>query len=221
MVDDVKPPRTYDSRKRQAAAQETRAAILDAARALFLDHGYGATSMATIATVAGVHVDTIYATIGRKPDLLRLLLEAAISGENAEVPALQRRYVQEVRAESDPHRKLARYARAVREVQPRLAPIVRVVQEAAATEPALGILWSEISERRARNMRMLVDELAATTPLRDGLTRDEAADIIWASNGPELYTLLVGQRGWSPDRFETFLTDLWTRLLLPDDPRSP
>lgn len=215
MVDDVKPPRRYDARGRQEAARETRTAILDAARRLFLAQGYAATPVRDIATAAGVHVDTMYAAVGRKPDVLRQLLETAISGEDGEVPALQRAYVQEMRADPDPRRKLERYARAVCEIQPRLAPIVRVVQEAASTDPAIGSLWTEIAERRARNMRLLVDDLASVSPLRDGLTREAAADIVWATNGPELYLLLVEGRGWSSKQFEAFLVDLWTRMLLP------
>jgi AcrR family transcriptional regulator len=216
MSEPVKPSRSYDTRKRQEMALETRAAILAAARKLFLAQGYRDTSMAAIAAASGVHVDTIYAAVGRKPEILRLLLETAISGEDEPVPALARAYVREMQAEPDPRRKLARYARAVGAVQVRLAPIVRVVQEAAMSNPDLAALWTGISERRARNMRLLVQEIAATGQLRSTLTIDEAADIIWATNGPEFYTLMVTERGWSSERYEAFLADAWIRLLLED-----
>jgi hypothetical protein len=87
-----------------------------------------------------------------------------------------------------------------------------MVQQAAPAEPQLAALWREIAERRAANMRRFVAELATVATLRVDL--DEAADIVWATNAPELYQLLVGQRGWSPDRYEHFLADAWHRLLL-------
>ncbi|MBV9577670.1 MAG: helix-turn-helix transcriptional regulator [Chloroflexi bacterium] len=63
---------------RQAAAQLTRRAILDAATRLFTERGYARTTMADIAAGAGVALDTVYASVGRKAALFRLLVEAAI-----------------------------------------------------------------------------------------------------------------------------------------------
>jgi len=208
--------RRYDSSRRQAAADETRRRILRVAREHFLERGYTATTMPAIAEAAGVAVDTVYATLGPKPAIFRLLIETAISGRDEAVPALARDYVREVQAEPDPRRKLERYAHAVRVVQERLAPLFAHLREAARAEPELAELWQEISTRRAANMRLFTAELAAAGGLRDGLTIDEAADIIWATNAPEFFLLLVHERGWSLDRFETWLADAWSRLLLPD-----
>ncbi|HEY2639847.1 MAG TPA: TetR/AcrR family transcriptional regulator, partial [Streptosporangiaceae bacterium] len=63
------------------------------------------------------------------------------------------------------------------------------------------------------NMRRFAAELAAVTTLR--VDPGEAADIIWATNAPELYQLLVSQRGWTPERYGHFLADTWRRVLLP------
>jgi hypothetical protein len=73
-------------------------------------------------------------------------------------------------------------------------------------------VWREITDRRAANMRRFAADLAAVTSLR--VDPADAADIIWATNAPELYQLLVGQRGWSPERYEHFLAETWRRLLL-------
>ena len=214
----VNPQRTqrrYDASRRREAAAETRRAIIAAARQLFLERGYGATSMPAIAEAAGVALDTIYATLGPKPVLLRQLIELAISGSDLPVPAEARDYVQDIQAEPDPRRKLARYARAVREIQGRLGPLFVVLREAARGEPELAALWTEIAERRARNMRLFVADVAAAGGLRDGVTVDEAADLVWATNAPEFYRLLVDERSWDPQRFEQWLTELWIRMLLP------
>jgi AcrR family transcriptional regulator len=204
--------RRYDATKRREAAARTRRAILDAALELFSTRGYTATSMSAIAARADVALDTVYASVGRKPQLARLLIETAISGTTQAVSAEDRDYVQAILAAPDAETKIEIYASAMRMIAGRLAPVLAMLQQAAAAAPELTVLWREISERRAANMRRFVADLAAVAPLRTDL--DEAADIVWATNAPELYQLLVGQRGWTPERYERFLADTWRRVLL-------
>ena len=204
--------RRYDASRRRQAADRTRAAILDAARELFTERGYAATPMTAIADRAGVALDTVYASVGRKPELARLLIETAISGTGQAVPAEQRDYVTAIRAATDAETKIAIYAAAVTAIAPRLALVLGIIQQAAHAEPELARLWNQIAERRAENMRLFVTDLASVHPLR--LDPGQAADIVWATNAAEMYQLLVGQRGWSPQRYERFLADAWRRLLL-------
>jgi AcrR family transcriptional regulator len=204
--------RRYDATRRRQAADRTRAAILDAARELFTERGYAATPMAAIADRAGVALDTVYASVGRKPELARLLIETAISGTGQVIPAEQRDYVTAVRAAADADTKIAIYAAAVTAIAPRLVLVLGIIQQAAHAEPELARLWNQIAERRAANMRLFVTDLASVHPLR--LDPGQAADIVWATNAAEMYQLLVGQRGWSPQRYERFLADTWRRLLL-------
>ena len=206
--------RAYDSTARKAAAQATRQSIIDSARHLFLESGYAGTTMLAIAQAAGIALDTVYATVGKKPTLFRLLVETAISGRDEAVPAEERDYVRAIREEPDAARKLQIYAAALRAIQPRLAPLFRVLQAAAPLDPNLKALWQEISQRRAVNMRLLAKELAATGQLRVGLSVSAVADIIWSTNSPEFYLLLVDQRAWSEEEFERWLADAWRRLLL-------
>ena len=208
--------RSYDNAGRETQSGETRQRIVDAARGLIVERGYRATTIAAVASTAGVHVDTVYELVGRKPVLLRELIEQALSGTDGAVGAEEREYVKEIRAESDPARKLAIYARAVRQIQGRMAPLLLALRDAAATEPEARQVWSEISDRRAANMRKLVQDLEAAGGLRSGLSIDEAADVIWATNSSELYVLLTVERGWPPDRYERWLGDTWCRLLLPN-----
>lgn len=206
--------RTYDSSSRREAAQATRQSILQAALQMFLVKGYAATTMPAIAQSAGIAMDTVYATVGKKPALFRLLVETAISGTDTAVPAEERDYVRAIRAEPDAAKKLQIYAEALTGIQVRLAPLFRVLQGAAALDPELNALWQEISQRRARNMRLFAQELAATGRLHRKLSIDKAADIIWSMNSPEFYLLLVQERGWSPEDFQQWLSDAWIRLLL-------
>ena len=209
-----KKKRRYDAAGRQEAASETRRSIMGAARLAFLERGYAAATMTSIARRAGVALDTIYATVGNKPALFRLLVEGALSGSDHPVVALERDYVRAIREETSPKKKLVLYARAVCAIHGRLAPLFRVLQSAAAADPDLAALWNEISKRRAKNMVLFAGELKATGGLRKALDVQEAADIIWSTNSPEFYLLLVEERGWSPERFERWLADAWARLLL-------
>lgn len=166
--------------------------------------------MQAIADAAGVALDTVYAAVGKKPVLARLLVETAISNRDRAVPAEERDYVQRIRATTGAGEKLVIYAQAVTEIHARLAPIVRSLKAA----PELAELWREIAERRAHNMRDLARDLIATGELRVDLSVERVADIVWAMNAPEFYTLLVNERGWSPRDFGAWLADSWRRLLL-------
>ncbi|HZV26531.1 MAG TPA: TetR/AcrR family transcriptional regulator [Acidothermaceae bacterium] len=212
MPEQVKP-RRYDSSRRKLVAAQTRSSILAAARELFVSRGYGTTTVAAIAERAGVAQDTVYASVGTKPAIFRSLVESALSGRDEPVPGAQREYAEQMRAALDVRTKLAIYAAAVTTIQGRLAPLD--FRAAAGANPELARLWREISERRARNMRDLVDDLATTGELRADAGRDEIADIIWAMNSSEYYAMLVLERGWTPERFQRWLLDGWTRLLLP------
>lgn len=207
--------RDYDNAARRAQSEETRQRIIETARSLMVERGYRSTTLAEIARTAGVHVDTVYELVGRKPVLLRELIEQALSGSQRPVAAEEREYVRTMQAEPNPARKLAIYARAVREIQGRMAPLFMALRDASATEPEARDVWRAISDRRAKNMRKLAAELEEAGGLRDGLSLDEAADVIWATNSAELYVLLTAERGWSPDRYEEWLADTWCRLLLP------
>ena len=170
--------------------------------------------MQAIAQAAGIALDTVYASVGKKPALFALLVEAAISGTDVAIPAEERDYVRAIRAETDAARKLEIYAAALRSIQERLAPLFRVLQEAATTDAGLRELWNEIADRRARNMKLLAKDLAETGNLRRDLSIDMVADILWTMNSPEYFLLLVEGRGWEPAKFEEWLKDAWRRLLL-------
>ena len=206
--------RGYHSPRRVEQAAETRRAILAAARELFVGSGYAATTVGQIAARARVSVDTVYATVGRKPVVLRELVETAISGSDQVVPGEQRDYVARMQAAGTARDMLVIYARAITGIQERLAPVFLALRDAAGTDRECAALWAEISQRRATNMRRLAADLRATGDLREDLTDDQVADIIWSMNAAEYWALLVGERAWTPTQFQAWLTDAWTRLLL-------
>ncbi len=206
--------RRYDASGRQVKARQTRSAILDAARRLFVERGYAATSVTAIAAAAGVAADTVYASVGPKAALFRELIELALSGTDEPVPGPERDHAVRQRAAPDARTKLRIYAAAVTANGRRLTPLFVALRAAARAAPELDQLWREISRRRARNMRLLVADLAVTGELRGDLTQDEVADVIWTMNSAEYFDLLTVQCGWSDAAFERWLYDAWVRLLL-------
>jgi AcrR family transcriptional regulator len=214
MTERVKSSRKYSSPLRAGQAAATRQQVLDAGWLMFTTRGYAATTVADVAEAAGVSVDTLYATVGRKSVLLRAVIESAISGTPETVPAEERDYVRQVRAAPDAATALRIYAKAIVGLSPRTAPIFAALRDAARTDPACAALDDEISSRRASNMLLMAHELRTKGGLRSDLDDRFVADTIWATAGSEHYLQLVRGRGWTAEQFGNYLTELWTRTLL-------
>jgi AcrR family transcriptional regulator len=210
--------RRYDGSGRQAAAAQTRRAIVQAARQCFLERGYAATTMAAIAAAAGVSHETVYTAFGPKPVLYRHLIEIALSGTDEPVSALERESTLRLQAEPDPRRVLDELAHVVRQIHERLAPLFDVLRDGARTDSDLLALSNDLEQRRVGHMRALAADLAAKGGLRPGLSIEKAGDVFWGTISTEFYLLWVRGRGWSPDEFERWLADMWKRLLLPEAP---
>ncbi|WP_298253694.1 TetR/AcrR family transcriptional regulator [uncultured Arthrobacter sp.] len=215
-VDPVPAPikrRTYHAPSRRQAAAATRDQIVAAARYLFIRHGYQQTAMSAVAERAGVSVDTVYTSVGKKPTLVRAVIDDVLGEGRGPVTATERSYVQEIRATPGAAAKLAVYARALGRLQPDLAPLTQALHDAGIQDPGCREAWRELVERRASNMRLLAADLRATGELREDLDDDAVADVVWATNSPE-YFLLLASRGWTSRQYAEHLTDLWVRFLL-------
>ena len=205
--------RSYDGSGRRAAAERRRLAILAAAQELFARGGYAATSVQAVADRAGVAIDTVYATVGRKPQLLLAVHDMALAEGPEPVPAEQRDYVRAVREATSAEAKIRTYAAALARILPRTIPVMRALREAGATEPECAAQYDAISERRAANMRLLVADLRSTGELRPELSDDDAADLVWSLNSPEWFGLVTG-RGRTPEQYAALLADVLLRTLL-------
>ncbi len=205
--------RTYHSPRRREHAATTRSSVLAAAGDLLRDKGYAATTVADIARVAGVSVDTVYASVGRKPELVLAVIDVVLGGADEPVPADQRDYVQAIRREPAARGKIAIYAAAVARLVPRTAPLQEALRKAGEKDPGCASKWQGLVARRAANMRLFAADLRATGELRHDLTDEEVADMVWSTNAAE-YWLLLDQRGWTPARYEALLVDIWSRTLL-------
>ena len=208
--------RRYDASRRRAAAERTRRRILRAARDLFAARGYAATSVADIAGAAEVSVDTLYASVGRKPQLLLAVHDMELAEADSPVEATQRDYVRRMRAAPTAAEKLSLYADTLARVLPRTVPLLQALRTAGETDPACAQIWAEVNERRARNMRLLAADLRGTGELREDLDDQAVADLVWSMNAPDYY-LLVTSRGRTPEQYAALVRDVWIRTLLRDD----
>jgi AcrR family transcriptional regulator len=210
----VRPKRRYDSTRRREQARETRRRILEAARRLFVARGYAGTTIEAVAQEAGVAVETVYAAFGSKRALISGLVGMLVGGDDTQIPLLERPGPQAVRRERDPRRQLRAFADDITPILGRVAPLLEVIRCAAATEPELAGLLQQMQRARLANFTRLVEWVASNGPLREGLELADAAETIWTLASGEVYRLLTGDRGWSPERYARWLGDSLVALLL-------
>ncbi|MBM6398997.1 TetR/AcrR family transcriptional regulator [Phycicoccus sonneratiae] len=214
MPDPVKT-RRYRSPRRAEQAAATRRAVLLAARDLFIAEGYAGTAVAEVARRAGVSVDTVYSSVGRKPALLLAVHDMTLAGGDEALPSTERDYVATVRAAPTTRAKLEMYAAAMRERLPHVVPLVEALREAATTDPACRATWEALETRRADNMQLLARDLRAGGGLRPDLDDAEVAHRLWIGNSAAYYRLCTAG-GRSPEHYAALVLETWTSTLLAD-----
>jgi AcrR family transcriptional regulator len=205
--DAVKPRRSYHSPRRQQQAAATRRGILDAAQRLFDAQGYPATTMEAIAAEAGVSLKTVYVVFTTKSGLLRALWDLLLKGDQADAGVAERPWYRQVLDEPDPVRQLALNAGNARVVKERISGVLKVIRSAAPTDPDADALWRLIQSDFYANQRVIVEALHAKHALRPGLDVTRATDVLWTLNHPDVWLLLVGERGWTPAEWERWFLD--------------
>lgn len=193
--------------KKGEKAQQTRRRILQAAYELFVEQGYGVTTLQGIAERAGVAVQTIYFTFGNKPSLLKELVDVTIAGDDEPIPTLRRPWFLDALAADTAEAQLRAHVHGTCEVLRRVAPIVDVLRAAGMQDPKLADLWQQDSDPRLEVQTAAARALITKTGARADLSAEEAADVLFGVLSPELYLLFVRDRGWSPKRWERWVND--------------
>jgi AcrR family transcriptional regulator len=214
MTERVKSRRPYDSPRRREQAAATRAEILDAAQRLFERDGYAATTMAAIATEAGVALKTVYVAFETKSGLLRTLWNVRLRAGQEDVPIAHQQTYREVLVETDPEQQLRLNARNSRDGKLRTAALAEVIRSAAPLDADIGALWERINSEYRTNQQAIVQSLSQKRALKPSLDLERASDILWAINHPNIWQLLVAGRGWTPDEYERWVGDLAYAQLL-------
>jgi AcrR family transcriptional regulator len=181
-------------------------AVLEGATRLFTERGWAGTTVAAVAAEAGTAVETVYAGFGSKSGLLVAAIDSAITGDSEPVP-LERRpqYARlSVSARDD---RLRAGARIIAQAHDRSVPLLRALQEAAASDTAAHERWNKYeADRRTEIVTGLGLVIGRRAP--EGL-----ADSVWAIASPEVFAKLVLDRGWSVVRYERWLVDVVNALL--------
>lgn len=212
MVEGVK--RRYDNTRREAHVRATRLRVIEAAKALFIDNGYPATTLDTVADAADVPVATLYRLFRSKRALLTAVLDTAFVGDDKPVAFGDRPAVQAALSEEDPHELLAAFARIAAEFMDRSAAILHVLATAAQVDPDAADLLTDIQRQRHTGQSRIVAALAKRSALDPTLKRSEAADFVYLLWSPDTYRILTVERGWTAEQYQAWLTRAMTRTLL-------
>jgi AcrR family transcriptional regulator len=204
MADDVKR-RSYRTPRRGEQARATRRKIVNAAQRLFLDNGYAATTLEEIAADAGVAVQTVYFHFGNKRTVLKEVMDVASVGDDEPVPLLERDWFHEIRAEPDPYQALTAWVETSQAIYERVAPLLRVVRDAAGSDAEMAAQWATNQDQRLIAHRRLAEVLADKGGLRPELSVEKAADIIFTLLSPEVFVLLINDRGWTPEEWRQWV----------------
>lgn len=188
-------------------AAQTRADVLDAAQTLFLRQGFAATSVDVIAQEANVARATVFATLGSKVEILKILRDRALAGDDEPIPVVERAWFREVIDEPDQREALHLHARNIAVINQRAAGLEAVLAAGADADPQLRDLYADSLRQRSFGARAVAELLGKKAPLRAGVDIDTAADLLFALAGPDLYRLLIELRGWTAERYQAWLTD--------------
>ena len=216
MPADVKGSSAKPGRADQARTRFARRAVVDAARSLFLEQGYVATTIDAISERSDVPAATVYRLFSSKLGILRALLDTSIGGDDQPVAVQDRPDVAALLAEPAPDKLVAGFVHIAVTINARSNDLYRILASAAESEPAAAELFADYQRQRAEGQGRVARSLARTRALRPGLRERDAADLIHALASPELYRLLVVDRGWAHDRYETWLADSLTAQLIAD-----
>jgi AcrR family transcriptional regulator len=204
-----------DGKGRQARTRLARAAVVEAARTLFVERGYAAATVEAISERSDVPPATVYRLFSSKLGILTALIDLSVAGTEDAVALADQPTAQGLLADPDPSTQLAGFAAICREVNARTAPLYRTLVSAAESDPDASALLAERTRRRSAGQDLIARSLARARALRPDLRERDAADIIHALMSPEVYQLLVADRGWRPQRYERWLTQTLIDQLLP------
>ncbi len=217
------PVETRRGRGPQARTRLARAAVVEAARSLFVERGFAATTVEAISERSDVPAATVYRLFSSKLGILRELLDVSVTGADETAataaaplaPLADQPAARALFAEADPAAQLTGFAAVCREVNERTEPLYRILVSAAASDPGAALLLAERTRLRSEGQDRIARTLARAGALRPGLREREAADIVHALMSPEVYRLLVVDRGWRPPRYERWLAESLIGQLLP------
>lgn len=205
--------RPYRSPRREAQAEATRQAILDAAHELFLTNGYAATSIRAIARAAEVSDQTVYTNFGDKPTLLAEVGLRVVSGEALPGDEPPRDFLAELQTADEVVERLGIVAAWARSVYAGgMLAFESMLLDAAGSDARAAEVAEQMWARKYEDNKLAFAIAVPPESLPAGIDFDEAYDIVFALDSAAFIRILIEDRGWSWDNYERWMATILVRL---------
>jgi AcrR family transcriptional regulator len=211
---DKGPRHRYHAPKREAAAARTREAIVCAAKQLFEQRGWAATTIRSISDAAGVSPKTVEVLFGTKAALLEAAVDYAIRGDLDPRPIAQRKSLAQVEQAPDAATMLELHAAHLRRIHERSAAIARAVEQAAAADPIAADRWQQMNHNRTVAIQHATETLLAAPGRRRGLRRQDVEATFWVALDWGTYRTLTEHANLTPNQYEAWLRRYYTAAFL-------
>lgn len=203
-----KKKRIYNSKLRQSQAVQTKSRILEAAKKLFQIDGFEFVTIENLAKAADVSAPTIYALFQSKRGILHAIMDEALPVQQYDA------LVAEVKKEKSVKKRLLFAAKIARQMYDAEREQIDIVRCVSVLSPELKELEIEREMRRYERQEATMKEMAKKHLFAKDLTLTKARDILWAFTGRDIYRMLVIERGWNSDEYETWLGNLLIATLV-------
>lgn len=198
--------RSYRSPLREERARTTRRRVREAAARLFVEHGYGRTTVRTIAEKAGVAPRTVHVAYpGGKLEIFQDALNVAIAGD--ERPASQAERMQSSGMLDSPGDLLGAVVEQTSSLLDRAGSLIMSTVTSAGADPDMHRLAVEGAAATRANLREVAVRLAAARLLRPDVDAEHASDVLFALCSPHVHALLRDERGWDARAYRMWLED--------------
>jgi AcrR family transcriptional regulator len=200
--------RAYSSPVRAEAADETRARVLAAANDLFSRRGIDAVTIAEIAGKSGVAGSTVYAIFKSKEGILRSLMEQSLFGGRFQS-------AQRILADiSDPAQMIALTSHVSRAIYESESSDLGLLRRVSGFSPALRKIEEEFEQTRYEMQEERLRRLFAAGRAKKSISFDEARRVMWMYTSRAVYGMLVVEGGWTPDRYQEWLSQTLVAALV-------
>jgi AcrR family transcriptional regulator len=205
--------RNYDNSRRLAQVRATRLRVIEAAKRLFIESGYPATTIEAVADAADVSLPTLYRLFGSKRALLAAVLDTSFGGDDEPIAFADRPAVRAARAEADPIKMVEAFGRILTDLMERTSAILHVLATAAQVDPEAADLLAQIRRQRHTGQSRIVAALVERDALDPDLDPAKAADMVYAYMSPDVHRILTIERGWTSRDYESWAVRCLRSLL--------
>jgi AcrR family transcriptional regulator len=203
-----KEKRSYNTTKRSTQSEATKIHILNIAKRLFQESGFDKVTIENIAAESGFSIPTVYSKFKSKRGILSGIIDSALPEETHDM------LVNEIYSSTSAKKMLQRIAQLTRKLYEAEQEHMDWAKNATIIDPAFKDLENAKETRRYERQKKALNLIYKQGVICKSLSRTKAKDILWAFTGRDLYRMLVIERNWSANEYETWLGNILVRSLL-------